>query len=124
MKGPLIIAIFLFASCHQAKQGPTTISFAKSVNLDTLTLNRVKEFSIIITNTGPNSLKINDIQVPCSCTKPYWDRQFISPGENAKVDIQFTPGDLGAFTEEIQLSGNFETSYIRITGYVDSRNRF
>lgn len=123
-KSFLILLLVLLLACDQKPQqnGPTTIQVSSPVNFGEVPLGLTHKFEISILNTGQNPMQLKDVMVPCTCTKPTWEKRAIEPQEKMAVFIEFTPSDLGAFQEEIMLTGNFEPTYVKLEGNVSLKN--
>lgn len=116
----IICLLVICLGCHSANQTwqPTTIAVASSTDIGEVSLGMTHELRLLIVNTGQNPMKIADIMVPCSCTNPIWDKKAVDPQKKTEVLIEYTPGDVGTFEEEIMLTGNFEPTYVKVTGNV------
>ncbi|MDW3194351.1 MAG: DUF1573 domain-containing protein [Cytophagales bacterium] len=119
-----VLFLIIFLGCNQQSQqyDATTIEVSSPVDIGDVPLGIAHRFTISIVNTGQNPMQIGDVMVPCTCTVPTWEKAAIDPNENTEISIEFTPGDLGFFQEEIMVTGNFESTYVKLTGNVLLQN--
>lgn len=122
---PLLLLLFIIClACDRKPEqyGPTTIQVSSPVDIGEVPLGIAHKFKISVLNTGQNPMQISDVMVPCTCTVPDWEKEVIDPQENTEISIEFTPGDLGSFQEEILVTGNFDPIYVKLTGNVLLQN--
>ena len=73
-----------------------------------------------VTNSGKDSLHIQNIQASCGCTTPEWDRDKVqAPGERTKITVGYNAASEGPFTKQITITYNgTQTKLITIKGEV------
>lgn len=73
-----------------------------------------------VTNSGKDSLHIQNIQASCGCTTPEWDRDKVqAPGERTKITVGYNAASEGPFTKQITITYNgTNTKLITIKGEV------
>ena len=60
-----------------------------------------------VTNTGNDSLKIENVQASCGCTTPEWEREKVqAAGEKTKINVGFNAASEGPFTKTITITYN------------------
>jgi hypothetical protein len=77
-------------------------------------------YDFIVTNTGKEPLKIDNVQASCGCTTPTWDREnAIAPGAEAKITVGYNAAAEGPFTKPITITFNgTQTKQLMIKGEV------
>jgi hypothetical protein len=73
-----------------------------------------------VSNTGKDSLHIQNVQASCGCTTPEWDRDKVqAPGEKTKITVGYNAASEGPFTKQITITYNgSQTKQIVIKGEV------
>lgn len=74
----------------------------------------------LVTNSGKQPLKIDNVQASCGCTTPEWDKEnVILPGQDGKITVGYNATAEGAFTKPITITYNGTlTRQINIKGEV------
>ncbi|HET9055212.1 MAG TPA: DUF1573 domain-containing protein [Chitinophagaceae bacterium] len=76
-------------------------------------------YDFIITNTGTESLKLNDVHASCGCTTPVWSKEPVAPGTSAKINVGFNALAYGPFEKVITINyNNGLTKVLTIKGEV------
>lgn len=75
--------------------------------------------SFVVTNTGTEPLKIDNVQTSCGCTTPEWSKEPIAPGASATIKVGFNAAAGGIFEKYITVlyNGN-QTKQVVIKGEV------
>jgi Protein of unknown function (DUF1573) len=63
-------------------------------------------YDFIITNTGTEPLKLEDVHASCGCTTPIWSKEPIAPGASAKINVGFNAMAYGVFDKSITINYN------------------
>lgn len=72
-----------------------------------------------LTNQGPDTLKIENVQASCGCTTPTWDKKPIAPHKSTKIGVGFNAASDGPFEKTITLFyNNGQTKTFSIKGNV------
>jgi len=85
-----------------------------SIELGTISKNRVYKDSVKITNIGKDTLFIEDIQSSCECTQVDWKKEPIAPSETVWLYITFRPDMIGEFERYVTVYSNVKQSPIEI----------
>jgi hypothetical protein len=76
-------------------------------------------YNFIISNTGSQALKLDNVQATCGCTTPEWDHEPIAPGANATIKVGYNAAAEGHFEKFITITyNNNQTKQLKITGSV------
>jgi hypothetical protein len=91
------------------------------VDLGVLKFGRPSKFNLIVKNSGNNPITVNKVSVGCtSCTKAKLSRNTIGAGEEALVEVEFTPGTLGQQRKSVTLSYDGGSLKMEFTANVES----
>ena len=72
-----------------------------------------------ITNTGKESLRLDNVQASCGCTTPEWSKEPIAAGATANIKVGYNAHAEGAFAKVVTISYNGnQTKTLTITGDV------
>ncbi|MES1216828.1 MAG: DUF1573 domain-containing protein [Bacteroidota bacterium] len=72
-----------------------------------------------ITNTGKETIKLDNVQASCGCTTPEWSHDPILPGTTAQIKIGYNAASEGTFEKFITITYNGNQSkQIKIKGVV------
>jgi len=73
-----------------------------------------------ISNSSSKPLVIESASASCGCTVPEYPKEPIAPGKTAKIKVQYSAANVGAFTKEvyIKLAGIEERKTLNIVGEV------
>lgn len=73
-----------------------------------------------ITNTGKETLKLDDVHATCGCTTPEWSKDPIAPGASARIRVGYNAAAEGPFDKPITITYNNsqQTKVITIKGNV------
>lgn len=109
----LLFVALLFTGISHAQQ------LAKPVpSRDVLTLKETKyDFGKIqqgkpvshvfeVSNTGKESLTIENVQASCGCTTPEWNKEPIAPGASKKITVGYNAAAFGPFEKAITVFYN------------------
>ena len=81
-----------------------------------LTFGKPYNFNVVVKNNGNDPITVSKISVGCtSCTKAKMVKNIIGASEEGIVEIEFTPGTLGAQRKSVTLNyegGFFKTEFI------------
>lgn len=109
----------------QAKAGGTpAIKFHnETYNFGRIMEGKEVDYNFVFTNTGNGPLVINDVQVTCGCTKPFYPFVPIQPGETGKISVHFnSKGRLGSQKPKITVYTNAKpkTYELFLEGVIDA----
>lgn len=109
MKRNLLMLLVAFLIAGSAIAQKPTISFKVKehdfgqVNEEDGKVSYVFEF----TNTGSETLVIQNVQASCGCTTPDWPKEPFAPGKSGKITATYNPqGRPGSFTKTITVTSN------------------
>lgn len=72
-----------------------------------------------ITNTGSESLKLDNVQASCGCTTPEWSREPIPAGATAEIKVGYNAAGVGPFDKFITITYHTNQSkQVKIKGTV------
>jgi len=72
-----------------------------------------------VTNQGPDTLKIENVQASCGCTTPTWQKDPVAPHNAAKIGVGFNAAADGPFEKTITIFYNAgQTKTFSIKGNV------
>jgi len=73
----------------------------------------------VISNTGKDSLKLDDVRASCGCTTPVWKREPIAPETASKITVGYNAYNEGPFEKTVTILYNGgQTKLLTIKGYV------
>ena len=76
-------------------------------------------YDFIITNTGTEPLKLDDVHASCGCTTPLWSKDPIAAGGTSKINVGFNAMAYGPFEKTITIAyNNGQTKLLTIKGEV------
>ncbi|WP_298654066.1 DUF1573 domain-containing protein [uncultured Proteiniphilum sp.] len=80
----------------------------KNIYFNHCIINQSKHFKIKLTNEGNSMLKIENIDIGCSCVKLKDPSMtyFINPGDSMIISLEFTPDKIGELEREIFFVSN------------------
>ncbi len=84
----------------------------------------VVEHIFTFTNTGTESLLLNNVRSSCGCTIPEWSKEPIAPGKSGTIKVSFNPlRRPGAFRKSITVQSNakVKTTVLYIVGMVEPK---
>jgi hypothetical protein len=102
----LLMAVVSTVACSQTKEA-FTISNEK-YEFGKITYGKPVEYIVKITNTGSDSLKLENVKAGCGCTTPsFVPNQVFGPGQSIDIVIHFNGSVMGRFVRytDIFLSG-------------------
>ncbi|MBI2731718.1 MAG: DUF1573 domain-containing protein [Sphingobacteriales bacterium] len=76
-------------------------------------------YDFLVTNTGTEPLKLDDVHASCGCTTPVWSKEQIAPGATSKINVGFNALAYGPFEKTITITyNNGQTKLLTIKGEV------
>lgn len=91
----------------------TTYNFGKIAQGKPVTHN------FVITNTGKEPMKLDNVQASCGCTTPEWSREAIAPGKSTAIKVGYNAAAEGVFEKAITIYyNNGQVKQITIKGNV------
>jgi hypothetical protein len=111
-------------SCVMAQQTvtppPETIQMSETTyNFGKIAQGKPVTHNFVITNTGKESLKLDNVQASCGCTTPEWSRDAIAPGKSTTVKVGYNAAAEGVFEKAITIYyNNGQVKQITIKGNV------
>lgn len=78
------------------------------------------EYDFVFTNTGVDTLIINEVQSTCGCTIPVWSQEPVAPGEKGVISVSYDTRRSGEFEKGITVFSNADNSALLlvISGFV------
>ena len=86
----------------------------KEIDLASFPFDEEKHKTIVLTNTGNEALKIDDVIASCSCLKVSESSRLIPPKDTLHLDITFRADTKGEFIRDIFIYGNFSNSPLEV----------
>ena len=123
-----IIPVFLVTSHFAFCQIVQELAFSDKTH-DFGTINEVDgpvEYEFTFTNTGTNTIKIENVKASCGCTTPGWTREEVFPGGTGFVKVKYDPQNRpGPFSKSLTVTTNSasKTYVLYIKGKVTPRPR-
>ena len=72
-----------------------------------------------ITNTGKETIILDNVMASCGCTTPEWSREPIKPGQSATLKVGYNAATEGAFNRSVTIMyNNGQTKSLTISGTV------
>ena len=93
----------------------------KEIDFASFPFDEEKRKTIVLTNTGNENLKVDDVIASCSCLKVIKSNRLISPKDTLHLDITFRADTKGEFIRDIFIYGNFSNSPLEVfvKGFVE-----
>ncbi|MBR5433874.1 MAG: DUF1573 domain-containing protein [Bacteroidales bacterium] len=78
------------------------------------------DFDFVFTNTGVDTLIINEVQSTCGCTIPTWSQEPVAPGAKGVISVSYDTRRSGEFEKGITVFSNADNSamLLVISGFV------
>ncbi len=122
----VIISLLLLCSCSKTKylQKRATkahIEFKTGVHdFGKVIFGEPASFDFIFTNTGTDTLQINEVQSTCGCTIPQWSKTPVAPGDKGVITVSYDTRRSGEFEKGITVFSNADNSALLlvIKGFV------
>jgi hypothetical protein len=110
----LLSSLLLIAALASAQTTVTTppavesIQVVPSYDFGKIPQGRPATYVFEITNTGKETLKIDNVQASCGCTTPVWSKDPIEAGGTSKITVGYNAYAEGFFekTITVQYNGN------------------
>lgn len=127
MKKILFTLFAVFAAVFvRAQQTATTQPQPETIQLSETTYNFGKiaqgkpvTHNFVITNTGKEPMKLDNVQASCGCTTPEWSRDAIAPGKSTTIKVGYNSATEGVFEKAITIYYNSgQVKQITIKGQV------
>ncbi len=72
-----------------------------------------------LTNSGTDTLKLENVQASCGCTTPVWKKEPVSPGANSNITVGYNAYAEGPFEKTVTITYNGgQTKVLVIKGNV------
>lgn len=76
-------------------------------------------YTFLVTNTGNQPLKLDDVHASCGCTTPEWSREAIAPGATAPIKVGYNAAAENFFEKYITITYHSnQTKTLKIFGTV------
>jgi len=118
---PLVCLAFGFVASAQTS-ADTTVVFKKLIhdfgNIEQNAGPQTYKFEF--TNTGRETIIIQQVQASCGCTTPGWTREPVAPGEKGEVVATYIPGAPMPFDKTLTVitNGTPNRIVLRVRGVV------
>jgi hypothetical protein len=118
-----ILSVALLAtaiSCSQSndgknKEAAAEITFAKSEHdFGNIEQGSKAEVAFTFTNTGKDTLVINNVHTSCGCTVPDWTREPVMKKKSGVVNVSYNTRALGSFNKTITVYSNASNSEVTL----------
>jgi hypothetical protein len=88
-------------------------------NFGQIAQNKPVFYSFVISNTGTEPLKLDNVTATCGCTTPEWKREAIAPGASSVIKVGYNAAAEGPFEKPITITYNTnQTKQLKIYGTV------
>ncbi len=91
---------------EQIKNSPTFSIDKAEHSFGKIEKNKNKSYSFIVSNTGKDPLKIENVQAGCKCVTYKVDKVEIPAGESATLELTYFPRSLGDVKEKVTIFTN------------------
>jgi hypothetical protein len=93
----------VFAMAQQtATSQPETIQLSETTyNFGKIAQGKPVTHNFVITNTGKEPMKLDNVQASCGCTTPEWSREAIAPGKSTTIKVGYNAAAEGVFEKAI-----------------------
>jgi hypothetical protein len=111
----LNMGIWLFINRNNYTDTPlvTTVEPEQSeIEVKDFLIEEVSDIVFSLKNTGKNPLVIQQIESSCGCTVPEWDKQPVTTGKSAKIQVRIIPKESGLFNKTITVHCNTKEGQI------------
>lgn len=108
----LLVALLFVALLHaqQVAKSATTrdVLVLKETKFDFGKIQQGKPVTHVfeISNTGKESINLENVQASCGCTTPEWNRDPIAPGTSKKITVGYNAAAFGPFEKAITIFYN------------------
>jgi Protein of unknown function (DUF1573) len=107
----LLVCASAFIYAQTGNKPATTATELIKVNVTNYDFGKIVQgkpvtYDFIITNTGTEPLKLEDVHASCGCTTPIWSKEPIAPGASAKINVGFNAMAYGVFDKSITINYN------------------
>jgi hypothetical protein len=110
----LLLSFIAFASFRN-QDGPSAakpvIQFESMVHdFGNLKQDEITACTFKYKNTGNAPLIITEVEKPCGCTIPEWDKSPLMPGKTAEIKVRFSPKEQpkGVFRKTLNVYSNID----------------
>lgn len=106
-KNIFFILFILSASLIAQIISPKAVVKLTEYNFGNIEPGQIVNYSFVITNTGGDVLKIQDVRATCGCTAAKPEKSEISPGESASIKVTFnSTGRMGNQQKYVYVTTN------------------
>lgn len=108
----LVISLFCTGAYAQSSQATlvkphlTIILQEASHDFGKILQGRPVTHEFEVTNEGPDTLKIENVQASCGCTTPTWQKDPVAPHSTTKINVGFNAAIDGPFEKTITIFYN------------------
>ncbi len=120
-----VMSAKLIGALAQTPKGiPKLNLLEETYTFDTLEFGAECSHDFVFTNTGNETLILNNVTTACGCDVPRFDYKPVQPGAKSFVNYKYDSKRPGPFSKTMSITGNFEVQYkvIHIYGYVKPRS--
>lgn len=118
-----ILSVTLLAtaiSCSQSNDGKNKEAAAEITFTETehdfgnIEQDSKAEFAFAFTNTGKDTLVINNVHTSCGCTVPDWTREPVMKKKSGVVTVVYNTRAMGSFNKTITVYSNASNSQVTL----------
>lgn len=105
----LIWLILLCVSCNLKNKNSNNVEILfenKNLNIGEIAYKSVGEYQFKFRNIGTEPIKIESVNLSCSCLGAEWSKTEISPKDTGIIVVTTNTGRLGRFSERISVHYN------------------
>ena len=115
-----VCAAFFVMAQQTVTPLPETIQMSETTyNFGKIAQGKPVTHNFVITNTGKEPLKLDNVQASCGCTTPEWSRDAIAPGKSTTIKVGYNAAAEGVFEKAITIYYNSgQVKQITIKGNV------
>lgn len=114
MKNFLVFLLFASLSFFTRGQGTTTsakvaemlVLKEPSFDFGKIQQSHPVTHEFEVTNTSPDTVKIQNVQASCGCTTPVWKKEPIAPGASTSINVGYNAASEGPFEKLVTIYYN------------------
>jgi len=121
----LLLALISLVFLANAQSSPATLPAAEPISIAELhdfgiiPQGRPVTYDFQLTNTGKDTIKIENVTASCGCTTPKWSADPIQPGKKSTITVGYNAAGEGNFEKSVTIMYNgSKTKTIFIKGQV------
>ena len=108
----ILLALIGVISLAKAQNAPAVapaaepLAIAESHDFGIIPQGRPVTYDFQLTNTGKDTLKIENVTASCGCTTPKWSSEPVKPGQTATITVGYNAAGEGNFEKNVTITYN------------------